>query len=281
MAYELSHQFSAEIHVLDQQLPAQGSTSAALGVLMGAISGKVKGRTWRLREASIRRYKSLITELLAQGYTVPFNHDGIINLCFDESKLPRWETLRQKRLTQGWPLEIWSPEELQARCPQVNLNNGASNAEENSSVKAAVYSPADGQVHSTKLTHALIAAAEGRGVAFRYDAEVTKLKRSDRHCFGVQTSQGDLEADWVILSAGLGSAGLSELSGVEGYEPLALMPVLGQAMEIYLPEVLGKSDFQPVINGDDIHLVPLGKGHYWIGATVEFPDYLDSEVDPQ
>ena len=72
LAYELSRQFSADIHVLDRQLPAQGSTGAALGVLMGAISGKVKGRSWRLREASIRRYKSLIAELLAQGYTVPF-----------------------------------------------------------------------------------------------------------------------------------------------------------------------------------------------------------------
>ena len=281
VAYELSHQFSADIRVLDRQPPAQGSTGAALGVLMGAISGKVKGRTWRLREASIRRYKFLIAELLAQGYTVPFNQDGIISLCFDQSELPRWETLRQKRLTQGWPLEIWSPEELQARCPQVNLSDTASIARENYSVKAAIYSPADGQVHPTKLTHALISAAEDRGVAFCYDAEVTKLKMSGQHCFGVQTSQGDFEADWVILSAGLGSAGLSELSDIEGHEPLELMPVLGQAMEIQLPEVLGKEDFQPVINGDDIHLVPLGEGRYWIGATVEFPDCLGSEVDPR
>ncbi len=286
VAYELSHQFSADIHVLDQQPPAQGATGAALGVLMGAISGKVKGRTWRLREASIRRYKSLIADLLAQGYTVPFNQDGIISLCFDESKLPRWETLRQKRWAQGWPLEIWSPEELQVRCPQVNLYDRVSNAKENSSIKAAIYSPADGQVHPTKLTHALISAAEDRGVAFRYDTEVIKLKISGQHCCGVQTSRGDFEADWVVLSAGLGSAGLSELFDTEGsnteeHEPLVLMPVLGQAMEIQLPAVLGKPDFQPVINGDNIHLVPLSEGHYWIGATVEFPEYLGTEVDPR
>lgn len=282
VAYELSHQFpAAEIHVLDQQLPAQGATGAALGVLMAAISGRVKGRTWHLREASICRYKSLIAELFAQGYAVPFNHDGIISLCFDESELPRWETLRQKRLTQGWPLEIWSPEELQVRCPQVDLNNRASSAKENFSVKAAIYSPADGQVHPTELTHALISAAEDRGVTFHYDVEVTKLEISGQHCCGVQTPQGDFEADWVILSAGLGSAGLSELSDIEGHEPLELMPVLGQAMEIHLPEVLGREDFQPVINGDDIHLVPLGKGHYWIGATVEFPNYLGTEIDPR
>lgn len=274
-AYELSHQFSADIVVLDRQLPAQGSTGAALGVLMGAISGKVKGRTWRLREASIRRYKSLIGELLAQGYAVPFNHDGIVSLCFDESKLPRWETLRQKRLTQGWPLEIWSPETLQIRCPQVDLHEKVAGSSENMrSVKAAIYSPADGQVHPQKLTHALVSAAEAQEVIFHYSAEVTKLEIKGHHCCGVQTSQGEFAADWVILSAGLGSARLTNLGSAldrEGSEPLQLMPVLGQAMEVSLPKALGNDDFQPVINGDDIHLVPLGEGRYWLGATVEFP----------
>jgi glycine oxidase len=62
--------------------------------------------------------------------------------------------------------------------------------------------------------------------------------------------------------------------------PLQLMPVLGQAIEIQLPAVLGHSAFQPVINGNDIHLVPLGEGRYWLGATVEFPpeDWLHGDV---
>ncbi|MEL6455486.1 MAG: FAD-dependent oxidoreductase, partial [Cyanobacteria bacterium J06623_5] len=59
VAYELNRQLEADIVVLDRQPPAQGSTGAALGVLMGVISHRVKGRTWRLREASIRRYRSL------------------------------------------------------------------------------------------------------------------------------------------------------------------------------------------------------------------------------
>ncbi len=274
-AYELSHQVSSDIVVIDRQLSAQGSTAAALGVLMGIISHKTKGRTWRLREASTRRYRSLIAELAQQGHPVPFNTDGIVSLCFDESKLPRWEALKEQRYAQGWPLEIWSPATLQARCPHIDLVSQS--MPELAAVRAAIYSPADGQVHPVALTQALVAAAAARGVTFCWNTEVTQLQIMRQRCRGVETGQGDFEADWVVLSAGLGSAALAQLTGdseedgSKDSEPLELMPVLGQAMEIQLLQALGRADFQPVINGDDVHLVPLADGRYWLGATVEFP----------
>lgn len=274
LAYELSIQFSAaeaDIQVLDQQSPGQGSTGAALGVLMGIISHKVKGRTWRLRETSVRRYATLIEELSQQGQPVPFNNQGIVSLCFDEKELPRWETLKQTREDQGWPLEIWTSEELQRRCPHIDVEaSGTTYAD--SSVKAAIYSPEDGQVSPPALTQALIKAAQVNGVTFCNEADVTQLEMQAQRCVGVQTQQGYFAADWVVLCAGLGSAAIARSASAHlEHEPLTLMPVLGQAMEIQLPNDLGNSAFQPVINGNDIHLVPLTKGRYWIGATVEFP----------
>jgi len=41
-------------------------------------------------------------------------------------------------------------------------------------------------------------------------------------------------------------------------------------MRVQMAEPLGNPEFQPVITGQDIHLVPLGAGDYWVGATVEF-----------
>ncbi len=278
IAYELSQKIAADIQVLDRQPPAQGSTGAALGVLMGAISGKVKGRTWRLREASLRRHKTLLAELTEQGYSIP-NTSGIVSLCFDEDKLPRWAALKEKRETQGWPLEIWPPAELKERCPQITLaSTEADPATATRRVKAAIYSPADGQVDPIALTHALIAAAEGGGVHFHWDAAVTQLEIEHQRCVAVQTAQTRLEADWVILAAGLGSDVLTQFAS----EPLTLIPVLGQAAAIQLPETLGLRDFQPVINGDDIQFVPLGEGRYWLGATVEFPSedqILEAQTD--
>ncbi|MBE9059636.1 FAD-binding oxidoreductase [cf. Phormidesmis sp. LEGE 11477] len=271
IAYELSIQIAADICVIDEYSPAQGSTGAALGVLMGVISQKVKGRTWRLREKSIRRYRSLTDELQEQGYSVPFNSQGIVSLCFDEDKLSRWHQLKEKRAAQGWPLEIWSPGELKEKCPHIELESELK--DENGdrtlrSVAAAIYSPMDAQVHPAKLTQALVAATQQKGVRFLFGAKVTGLNMNGSSCVGVQTAKGETAADWVILSAGLGSARLSEISA----EPLELMPVLGQAMEIRLKGEVGDRTFQPVINGDDIQFVPLGKNRYWLGATVEFPE---------
>lgn len=275
IAYELSQQIDAEITVIDRQQPAQASTGAALGVLMGAISGRVKGRTWRLREASIRRYRALVAELAAQGQTVPFNGQGIVSLCYETDKLPRWASLKEKREAQGWPLEIWTPQQLQLRCPHIDIVRAGAENEAISAVKAAIYSPQDAQVHPVPLTHALVTVAGSSGVTFCWDTAVEKLLMEGDRCVGVQTASGELAADWVVLSAGLGSSALSEIA----HEPLALMPVLGQAMEIKLPETLGDLAFQPVINGDDIQFVPLGNGRYWLGATVEFPDVDLSTAD--
>ena len=293
LAYELKTQVStaeADIQVLDQHSPAQGATGAALGVLMGIISHKVKGRTWQLRETSIRRYTSLIKELAQQGQPVRFNNQGIVSLCFDEKDLPRWNRLKQTREDQGWPLEIWTPEELSNRCPHIDV--GAVGSDATGQVKAAVYSPADGQVSPTVLTQALVKAAQAKGVSFSC-ANVTRLEMQAHRCVGVQTDrQGYVAADWVVLCAGLGTAAIAHTiahtaSAPLANEPLELMPVLGQAMEIQLPHILGNSAFQPVINGNDIHLVPLTGGRYWLGATVEFPtaamienqEALEAEAD--
>jgi glycine/D-amino acid oxidase-like deaminating enzyme len=81
----------------------------------------------------------------------------------------------------------------------------------------------------------------------------------------VQTSQGDIDSDYLVVSAGIGSTKLTASFS----NPVDIRPVLGQAIQVRLPQPL--SDAQPVITGNDVHLVPLGNAEYWIGATVEFP----------
>lgn len=260
IAYELSRFPQFEIHVLDQQPPAQGSTGAALGVLMGIISHKLKGRAWHLREASLQRYETLIPELeQATGRTLPYNRQGILSLCFDPDELPKWHQVKAIRQSQGWELALWSPDQVKAACPHLDT----------SVIQAGIYSPQDRQLDPTALTLALVTAAQQQGVTFQQNCHVMGLVWADDAvtCVGVQTSPEILPADWVVLAAGLGSAALTQASTA----PLGLIPVLGQAMQIRVSEPLGHRSFQPSITGADIHLVPLGQQEYWVGATVEFP----------
>ena len=81
------------------------------------------------------------------------------------------------------------------------------------------------------------------------------------------TDTGKFEVEQLIISAGLGSTPLTKAL----QQTIPIRPVLGQAIKLQLDRPLGNPEFQPVISGHDIHLVPLGNNEYWLGATVEFP----------
>lgn len=268
IAYELSQCSPFEVTVIDQNTPASGSTGAALGVAMAVISHKVKGRNWQLREQSLQRYRTLLSELEAStGQKIQHNRQGILSLCFDEAELPRWQSLQAIRQSQGYALDLWSPEQVADRCPYLAVD----------SIAAGIYSPDDIQVNPAQLTQALVAAATANGVTFHLREAVLgfdPVPTSDgtvQRCLRVNTPSRQIEADWVVLAAGLGTTALTQ--GLQ--QPLALGPVLGQGLKLHLETPLSQGDFQPVINGSDIHLVPLGGGDYWVGATVEFPPETD------
>lgn len=298
IAYELSLIPEFKISVIDKQQPAREATSAALGVLMGFISQKVKGRAWQLRRLTMQRYETLIPELEAKlNRSIPFNRQGIVMLCFPGDNLEKWENLREIRRAEGFDLEIWDGDKLRDRCPQIDCQK----------VTAAIYSPQDRQVNPVVLTQALVEAARQNGVAFHFGVTVEDYELNPRGNSGkfnrkIRTKNiGETEVrspilekvDWLIVAAGLSS--LTSLQGIENwaageshqsnlpalcsevYPKLELIPVLGQALQLRLKSPLGNLDFQPVITGDDVHIVPCNSGKSdiydcFVGATVEFPN---------
>ncbi|MGV2831417.1 NAD(P)/FAD-dependent oxidoreductase [Myxosarcina sp. GI1(2024)] len=264
IAYQLSLKAGLQITVIDKNLPASGSTGAALGVLMGAISRKTKGRAWQLRATSLKRYQTLIPELKAKtGSSIAVNHQGILKLLFDGDRLERWQELQALRRSQGWELELGDRFYVERHCPHL-VNN---------SIIGAVYSPQDLQINPAQLTQALVTAGRLNGVDFRFGVEcenfITSRKDDSNllNCDRLQTNLGELKTDWLIISAGLGSTPLT--ANLQATIPIR--PVLGQAVRLKLNKSLSRADFQPVITGDDVHLVPLENQEYWLGATVEFP----------
>lgn len=269
IAYELSLVKGLKITVCDRQSPAQASTGAALGVLMGAISQKIKGKAWQMRQTSIQRYETLIPELAAlTGRKIPFNRQGILMLLSDSSLegMSAWEKLVEVRHSQGWDLEIWDTAKLQNICPQIN----------NEKITGVVYSPQDRQLDPTALTLGLVEAAQQNGVIFKFGVTVLDAPTSiPEFCNQLETTEGKITADWFVIAAGLGSTPLTaKLNQI-----IDIRPVLGQALQMRVGHPLGNPDFQPAITGNDVHIVPVGGGDYWVGATVEFPSNGD-EIPP-
>jgi glycine/D-amino acid oxidase-like deaminating enzyme len=275
IAYELSQVKGLKITVCDRQLPAQASTGAALGVLMGVISQKIKGKAWQMRQTSIQRYETLIPELEAlTGRKIPFNRQGILMLLSDSSLsvegISAWEKLAEIRQSQGWHLEIWDTAKLQNICPQIN----------NEKITGAVYSPQDRQLDPTSLTLALVEAAQQNGVTFKFgvavlDTPTSTPESSLQFCNQLETTEGKIAADWFVIAAGLGSTPLT----AKLKQMVDIRPVLGQALQMRVGHPLGNPDFQPAIAGNDVHIVPVDGTDYWVGATVEFPNN-GNEIPP-
>lgn len=262
IAYELSLDASWEVTLIDRDAPGTASTGAALGILMGIISQKTKGRAWHLREASMRRYPHLLAQLREEtGASIP-QVQGLLNLCYTEQEWEQWQELASVRDRAGWELQCWDSDQLQQACPGLNIDP----------IAGAVYSPQDFQVNPQALTQALIQGCEQNGVKCYWPVAAIAAAVSEqgavKHCNRVQTTEGDWDTDYLIIAAGLGSFPLTR----ELQQPLPLRPVFGQAMRVRLDHNLMTPEFQPVITGDDAHIVPLGDNEYWLGATVEFQD---------
>ncbi len=266
IAYELSQSSECQIHVYDSQQPNQAATGAALGVLMGIISQKIKGRAWNFRKESITRYQSLIPELeKLTGLEIPYNSQGIVKILPHDEDLAKWEQLVTTRTEQEWQLELWNSRKVATKLPQLNRQFTGT----------AVYSPQDLQVDPVALTNALIAAAKKNGAKFHFDRSIESITTDNPLSCDISTpDRSIITSDWVIVTAGLGSTSL-----LAPHASIEIQPVLGQAYQIRLPKALGNPDFQPVIISDDVNIVPCGGNDYWVGATVEFP--VDGTIDAE
>ena len=257
IAYDLSQFPDLEVRVLDRQPPAQASTGAALGVLMGAISTKTRGNNLQMRLNSIQRYNEWVPRLEAESdRPLLYNRCGILRLCFEGEDLEFWHKLAAVRQAQGWRLEILDHAQLAASYPQIALD----------ALSAAIYSPDDRQVDPVALVLALVKAAIQQGAGFQFDTEVLGAQVQDDQKILLQTTRGAIATDWLVIAAGLGSTRLTQAL----QQPVDIRPVLGQAVQVRLEQPLGWAGQQPVITGKDVHLVPVGDAEYWIGATVEF-----------
>ena len=258
LAYELSANPHYQITVLDRAAaPATAATGAALGVLIGVLCQRHKGRFWRLRQQTLTRYQTLIPELeAATGQIIP-QHLGLLKLIGDAAERETWQQLQAIRQQQGYDLRLWDQAELRDRMPMVNPEQ----------FSFAVWSPCDRQIDPTALTQALVTAAQQRGVEFCFNTPVHELQLEQGRCRAV----GDRPCDVLIISAGLGSSAIARQLGLE----LPMQPVLGQALRLQWPSDTAFPS--QVMTAEDIHLVPLTNRQCWLGATLELPEGSEKE----
>jgi len=205
------------------QLLADRGSEAALGVLMARVFQRSSGRGWRLRQRSLALWEAWRQDLAARGRPIPFRA-GLLLLAACEQDLDRQQALLEdRRRRQGDPrkrLQRWQQEQLQQLKPALPT-----------AALGGLYSPEDGQLDPQAALRALAEDGAQAGLE-RCTGRAAALERHS-HGWRVRLGSGEaLEAEWLVLAAGLGSSPLIQTSGLSP-APL-LEPVLGQALELEL-----------------------------------------------
>ena len=204
-------------------------------------------------------------EALCAQLDVPYQKTGKLLVAFCEEELRTLEKLVRQGEQNGCKgLRLIGKEELAAMAPNVG-GIGAM-----ISPNTAIFDP-------FRYTVALAENAVKNGVQVCLNTEVTAISKEDAS-FAVETSKGTYRGKVLINAAGLSSAAVSAMAGVEGYR---IYPCRGEYL--ILDQIAGEQLSLPVypapaagIGGLGVHLTPTVHGNIIVGPSNE---YIDDDSD--
>lgn len=167
-----------------------------------------------------------LDDLSAKGFEADFDRkqEGILRVFATEAEVEH-AGIEAKRLDAfGLVQEKLSATEC------VALEPALASAHQRGEVAGGVYSRGDQSGDAYKFTCALAEATEEMGVTFLYGEKVAKLERTGNRITHVRTNLRRLEADAVVLAAGVMSPHL--LDGVN----LPVYPVKGYSVTLNVPD---------------------------------------------
>jgi sarcosine oxidase subunit beta len=196
IAYHLAKR-GARVTLLERdRLAAQASGASAGGV-------RQLGRDPRempLAIASIARWQTLEDEL---GADIEFRRGGQLLVTEDPALIPELERRVAEHRALGVDIRLVQEDEFRELAPGFAPSITAGMSTEN-----------DGQASAPLTTRAFGAAAERHGACIRTGVTVTRIVHEGGRITGVDTNEGTIACDWLVLAAGAWSPGLARQLGI-------------------------------------------------------------------
>lgn len=186
-ARELSR-YNASICVLEKAEDVCSGTSKANSAIVHAGFDAANGSLM----AKLNVQGNKMMEQLSKDLDFPFKQNGSLVVCTDESTRDGLQALLERGIKNGVEgLRIVEREELVKMEP--NISDEA---------VAALYAPTGGIVCPFNLNIALAENAYVNGVEFRFNTEVTDIRKEEEG-FTLCTNNGDVRARYVVNAAGV------------------------------------------------------------------------------
>ena len=197
-AYHLAKFGWKDIVLLERDQLTSGTTWHAAGLIgqLGATSTITK-----LRKYSLDLYKELEK---TTGLSTGLKQNGAITVASSKERMQ--ELLRQATTAQlsNVEVEVLDKERIKELYPVVK----------NEDLVGGVYMPKDGQADPVGVTNVLAKAAKMLGVKIFEKSPVKKILVKNKRICGVETSQGKIDCEYVVLATGMWSRQIGEDIGV-------------------------------------------------------------------
>jgi len=236
-----------KLAVLDEGDVAYRASRGNFGLIW--VQGKGHGLppygSWTQRSA--REWPRLAAELRQEtGIDVALAQPGGLHLCLSSAELERRVArLRQVVEQPGferYDVDVLDRAAVLRRLPELGPD-----------VVGGTWSALDGHCNPLKLLRAFHVALDRAGCAYRPQHAVQRI-RSDGNGFVVETAQGPVAAQRVVLAAGLGNAALAPMVGlVAPVHPNKGQVIVLERVRPFLPfpiETIRQTDEGTVLIGD-------------------------------
>jgi glycine cleavage system aminomethyltransferase T/glycine/D-amino acid oxidase-like deaminating enzyme len=193
-AYHLAKFGWKDTILLERDRLTSGTTWHAAGLVgqLGATATITK-----LRKYSLNLYKELEkkTEL-----STGLKQNGAITVASTKERLQ--ELLRQATSAQLFDVnvEVLDKQQIKNLYPVINDQD----------ILGGVYMPEDGQADPVGVTNVLAKAAKMEGVQIFEKTPVTKILVKNNRIIGVETSEGKIDCEYVVLATGMWSRQIGE-----------------------------------------------------------------------
>ena len=198
VAYHLAKLGWKDTILLERDQLTSGTTWHAAGLVgqLGATATITK-----LRKYSLNLYKELEKKTqLSTG----LKQNGAITVASSKERLQ--ELLRQATAAQLFDVnvEVLNQNKVKELYPVVNDKD----------ILGGIYMPEDGQADPIGVTNVLAKAAKMEGVKIFEKIPVTKILVKNNQIVGVETADGKIDCEYVVLATGMWSRQIGEDIGV-------------------------------------------------------------------
>ena len=230
------------------------SSNAALGLLMGKIYQKRTGRSWQLRESSIRLWPKWLKEFKDINPKVAFEKP-LIKLTTNEAHFEKMRNFVLKYPNDN--LEILNKDSKLLGNIQKFFNN-------NNNIKGIV-SHEDGRINPKILLDSIDSLLTKYNIFTKNDT-VLEIKKDKKSWIVLLKSGKEIISKVVVVCNSLNS-----LKIINNSHKIKLQPVIGQAIELSIKDTSTNIlDLPKVFSINGKNFIPLSKDKLIIGSTDEY-----------